>query len=398
WAGYLRHPGTGLYDAGARLYDPASGLFLEPDPVLPVPDAPETWSRYGYALGDPVGGWDPDGRLAFVPVLAYLAWTAINTAVDVAVEAALANLAGAEFDVLDSFAKNGAINLLTAGAGGKLKNAGRAGHFLAGVTIDATITTAADAVTASRDGREFDAFEAFATHFTSALAGHSLGNAAVAGLRRVGGSVGVRRLGEAWQLEFSALRQGRADFLAGGGKYLTGGLGPVGVPGANAVDDALTAAARVVGGRARSGPGSPSRALNRLDGSGSGGGTSSSREARYRDVIEAADTPLIIDARHPLLRSSPKHHIFPQANRKWFAERGVDIDRYTIKITEGDHSALHYGGGPGKGGGFWNDEIMRRLLKQEQRLGRQLTPREILRVGAMLRREAGLQHVKVEQY
>jgi hypothetical protein len=29
-----------------------------------VPDAPETWSRYGYALGDPVGGWDPDGRCA----------------------------------------------------------------------------------------------------------------------------------------------------------------------------------------------------------------------------------------------------------------------------------------------------------------------------------------------
>jgi RHS repeat-associated protein len=64
WAGYLKHPGTGLYDAQARLYDPDSGLFLEPDPVRPEPDAPETWSRYGYALGDPVGGWDPDGRCA----------------------------------------------------------------------------------------------------------------------------------------------------------------------------------------------------------------------------------------------------------------------------------------------------------------------------------------------
>jgi RHS repeat-associated protein len=64
WAGYLKHPGTGLYDAQARLYDPDSGLLLEPDPVRPEPDAPETWSRYGYALGDPVGGWDPDGRCA----------------------------------------------------------------------------------------------------------------------------------------------------------------------------------------------------------------------------------------------------------------------------------------------------------------------------------------------
>lgn len=113
---------------------------------------------------------------------------------------------------------------------------------------------------------------------------------------------------------------------------------------------------------------------------------------------EAANTPLIIDARHPLLRSAPKHHIFPQQHRKWFNDRGVDIDRYTIKLTEGDHSALHFGGGKGKGGGWWNDQIMRELLKQEQRVGRQLTRREILREGARLRRRAGLRHVKVEPY
>jgi hypothetical protein len=120
--------------------------------------------------------------------------------------------------------------------------------------------------------------------------------------------------------------------------------------------------------------------------------------SRYGDVVESADTLLIIDARHPLLRSSPKHHIFPQANRQWFAVRGVDIDMYTIKISEGDHSAIHFGGGPGMGGGWWNEQIMRRLTQREAALGRQLTPREIRFEGAQLRRRAGLQHVKVEPY
>jgi hypothetical protein len=87
-----------------------------------------------------------------------------------------------------------------------------------------------------------------------------------------------------------------------------------------------------------------------------------------------------------------------EQHRAWFEARGVDIDRYTLRLTEGDHSALHYGGGPGKGGGWWNEQIMRRLTEREAAFGRQLTPREILFEGAQLRRRAGLQHVKVEPY
>ena len=51
----------GLYDYGARLYDPALGRFLSPDP------ADETPSPYMYVAGDPVNAVDPDGegRLAF---------------------------------------------------------------------------------------------------------------------------------------------------------------------------------------------------------------------------------------------------------------------------------------------------------------------------------------------
>jgi hypothetical protein len=77
----------------------------------------------------------------------------------------------------------------------------------------------------------------------------------------------------------------------------------------------------------------------------------------------------------------PQHHIFPQAERQWFADRGVEIDNYTVKLDQGSHEALHYGGGPDKGGGWWNEQIMKSLTEREAALGRRLTPGEIESVG-----------------
>jgi hypothetical protein len=83
----------------------------------------------------------------------------------------------------------------------------------------------------------------------------------------------------------------------------------------------------------------------------------------------------------------PRHHIFPRQHADWFKARGVDVDRYTLPLDEGMHQALHYGGGPAKGGGFWNAEIRSRLMNREASLGRQLTKREILQIGAQMRRQ-----------
>ena len=77
----------------------------------------------------------------------------------------------------------------------------------------------------------------------------------------------------------------------------------------------------------------------------------------------------------------PQHHIFPQANRAWFKERGVDIDKYTVKLDQGTHEALHFGGGPGKGGGWWNEQTMKTLIEKEAALGRKLIPQEIEAIG-----------------
>jgi hypothetical protein len=84
---------------------------------------------------------------------------------------------------------------------------------------------------------------------------------------------------------------------------------------------------------------------------------------------------------------NPQHHIFPQARRGWFADRGVDVDQFTVRVPRLDHEALHAGGGPGRGGGWWNDMMMQRLTDRELALGRQLTAAEIQTFGnGMLQR------------
>jgi RHS repeat-associated protein len=52
---------NGLYNLRARYYDPRQGRFISKDPYRP--DEYNTVDRngYGYAGGDPIGGWDPLG-------------------------------------------------------------------------------------------------------------------------------------------------------------------------------------------------------------------------------------------------------------------------------------------------------------------------------------------------
>ena len=49
---------TGLYYLGARYYAPDSGTFLSPDPL----GHSASMDLYSYCNGDPVNGYDPDGR------------------------------------------------------------------------------------------------------------------------------------------------------------------------------------------------------------------------------------------------------------------------------------------------------------------------------------------------
>ena len=52
----------GLYDYGARFYDPTIGRFISADSVVPRPGNPQNLNRYSYSLSNPVKYLDPTGH------------------------------------------------------------------------------------------------------------------------------------------------------------------------------------------------------------------------------------------------------------------------------------------------------------------------------------------------
>lgn len=62
--GYTGHehlPWFGLVNMNARLYDPAVGRFLSPDPFVQAPDNTQNYNRYSYCLNNPLRYVDPMG-------------------------------------------------------------------------------------------------------------------------------------------------------------------------------------------------------------------------------------------------------------------------------------------------------------------------------------------------
>ncbi|MFJ3793305.1 polymorphic toxin-type HINT domain-containing protein [Kitasatospora sp. NPDC090091] len=53
---------TGLTNLGARQYEPTTGRFISPDPILD-PASPQQWNGYAYSNNDPINGSDPTGLL-----------------------------------------------------------------------------------------------------------------------------------------------------------------------------------------------------------------------------------------------------------------------------------------------------------------------------------------------
>ena len=53
--------GSELYSLGPRLYDPTTGRFLQPDPIVPDAGDPQAFNRYSYVLNSPLNFVDPSG-------------------------------------------------------------------------------------------------------------------------------------------------------------------------------------------------------------------------------------------------------------------------------------------------------------------------------------------------
>lgn len=64
--GYTGHehlPWFGLVNMNARLYDPAVGRFLSPDPMVQAPDNTQNYNRYSYCLNNPLKFVDENGDM-----------------------------------------------------------------------------------------------------------------------------------------------------------------------------------------------------------------------------------------------------------------------------------------------------------------------------------------------
>jgi RHS repeat-associated protein len=75
--GYTGHehlPQFGLINMNARLYDPAVGRFLSPDPYVQFPDFSQSFNRYSYALNNPLKYTDLSGEKLnpLFPLFAFL--------------------------------------------------------------------------------------------------------------------------------------------------------------------------------------------------------------------------------------------------------------------------------------------------------------------------------------
>ncbi|WP_165952354.1 RHS repeat domain-containing protein [Kribbella albertanoniae] len=68
FVGGVNDPSTGLVHLQAREYDPTIGKFISVDPVAEYEDAQQL-NGYAYANNSPVTYADPDGQLAFIPII-----------------------------------------------------------------------------------------------------------------------------------------------------------------------------------------------------------------------------------------------------------------------------------------------------------------------------------------
>jgi len=74
----------GLVNMNARLYDPAVGRFLSPDPYVQNPLFSQNYNRYSYVLNNPLRYTDPTGEYALVDdIIAFVIGGTVNVIVNI---------------------------------------------------------------------------------------------------------------------------------------------------------------------------------------------------------------------------------------------------------------------------------------------------------------------------
>jgi hypothetical protein len=346
-----------------RAYDPGLGRFLSVDPFVQDLANSQNLNPYSYILNNPLSGTDPTGYSPEQELKnAQKGHRTLMQAIagDGGGDELIFNGAGSLADTVAFLAGNKAPHDLGSPQGSEESRMRFVESPLGDVTTKLTESVFTE--------------EHLQLGLLTGIAGPVIGGLTAPALATAH-SAGLRLLTNQLALDLSV---GALEGFGG----LSGATGALGTGIAGTVG--------AIEGKAASALSQGQPLLSRMLGRGS---------RVFGDIAEKADTPLIITARHPLLQGAPQHHIFPQQYRAWFAERGVEIDRYVLELDRGVHEALHYGRGTlFPGGGYWNTTIMTRLLEREAKVGRLLLKREVLKIGAVLRRETNLKNVKVKNY
>ena len=80
--GYTAHEHLdwfGLINMNARLYDPALGRFLSPDPYVQAPDFSQNFNRYSYCLNNPLKYKDEDWKVVLFTLFNAIKDLVVNT-------------------------------------------------------------------------------------------------------------------------------------------------------------------------------------------------------------------------------------------------------------------------------------------------------------------------------
>ena len=115
----------GLVNMNARLYDPALGRFLSPDPVVQAPESSQNYNRYSYCLNNPLVHVDKDGNFILSSILV---GALIGAAVSAASYSVAAAVTGTNWK-FSSFIKSVGVGAFSGALGGAFSAAGRLAGF-----------------------------------------------------------------------------------------------------------------------------------------------------------------------------------------------------------------------------------------------------------------------------
>jgi len=110
----------GLYNYGARLYDPVLGRFISPDGIVQAPDDPQTLNRYSYARNNPLIYTDPSGNFfgiieSIVAALSSYLVTSLGVTAGVTAYTAAATITYTTISVVGGAALGAATSAATGG-------------------------------------------------------------------------------------------------------------------------------------------------------------------------------------------------------------------------------------------------------------------------------------------